>query len=466
MAFPYFTRGMDPGNSEETLGIGTSMMGETAYPSAVQGDPGTDATQLDVSEIPVGGILSSEDLAKMPLSDWIVHHVNSGKYPGVMWDDDAHTRFRIPATPYTSPQFRYQFEGELGVVYLRERGLTTTSSPGTTKGRRRLLSALRRTRGLHEVGRGKDPRDGHQYVIFRVRRPEELNCSICAVVYGAQDDWEHMQRFIMDIYSDKTRSQVVSAGNPQTLAPWQLMHVRIFYGQRQVAEHLTEHPPGARISAPPSAPLACLMDHVCPRGSAGQIFFPKPEQSCCAVEHRAILRTLAASVKGLCFTASDRGICVVCHNDGQVFFRGNTLPADSTPIPLPLGKPVKIYDPDVYFMQLAMTPPHTTATSHLHLPYVTLYLLPVSLDEPTMGRPKKYPPNKPWAKAAITLQIMPRPLWQGFVDAGLEATTAIDSATSMSGCVPVSADCGASGVDARPSGGGVDQGEGSSDAFP
>uniref|UniRef100_A0A674MQJ1 Interferon regulatory factor 9 n=1 Tax=Takifugu rubripes TaxID=31033 RepID=A0A674MQJ1_TAKRU len=30
------------------------------------------------------------------LRSWIVEQVNSGKYPGVTWDDDAKTMFRIP----------------------------------------------------------------------------------------------------------------------------------------------------------------------------------------------------------------------------------------------------------------------------------------------------------------------------------------------------------------------------------
>ncbi|QDQ69265.1 interferon regulatory factor 1 [Colobine gammaherpesvirus 1] len=404
--------GVRPGTSPESdpgLGTSTGVSGEDPLSMRRGNVTGQLEFNVNVEQFPATGAFSLEDLAKMPLKDWILSKVDSGKFLGLVWEDEAHTRFRIPATPPSHSAYRWEREGELGQAYLRERGITLSGVPGSKKGRRRLLAALRRTRSLHEVGCGRDERDGHQFVIFRVRRPEEHICSICAVVTGAPDDWENMSRLLIDIFRDESTAVATATSALPCFAPWRLFHIRVSYAGEVVAEFVTEEHNGVRISSPPSSSLKRPSEHVCPNGCAGQLWLPKPGRFSCMETKFRIIRTLAASVKGLLFTGSERGICVVCHNDGPVFFLGNTLPLDSTPVPLPLAKPVKIFDPDLYLLRLAASP-QLSQTDSL-LPYVILYLLPIMEGESQQGRPKKHPPNRPWQEAVITLEIMSKPIW-------------------------------------------------------
>nr|UQT64029.1 vIRF-1 [Human gammaherpesvirus 8] len=357
---------------------------------------------------------------KASIKDWIVCQVNSGKFPGVEWEDEERTRFRIPVTPLADPCFEWRRDGELGVVYIRERGnMPVDASFKGTRGRRRMLAALRRTRGLQEIGKGIS-QDGHHFLVFRVRKPEEEQCVECGVVAGAVHDFNNMARLLQEGFFSPGQclpGEIVTpvpscttAEGQEAVIDWGRLFIRMYYNGEQVHELLTTSQSGCRIS---SALRRDPAVHYCAVGSPGQVWLPNVPNLACEIAKRELCDTLDACAKGILLTSSCNGIFCVCYHNGPVHFIGNTVPPDSGPLLLPQGKPTRIFNPNTFLVGLANSP--LPAPSHVTCPLVKLWLgKPVAVGklEPHAPSPRDFAARcSNFSDACVVLEIMPKPLW-------------------------------------------------------
>ncbi|XP_037550175.1 interferon regulatory factor 9 [Nematolebias whitei] len=83
------------------------------------------------------------------LRSWMIEQVSSGKYPGVMWDDDDKTMFRIPWKHAGKHDFRKDEDAALFKAWAEFKGKPSDDSPAAWK--TRLRCALNKSPEFKEV---------------------------------------------------------------------------------------------------------------------------------------------------------------------------------------------------------------------------------------------------------------------------------------------------------------------------
>uniref|UniRef100_A0A1A7WJK8 Interferon regulatory factor 9 n=1 Tax=Iconisemion striatum TaxID=60296 RepID=A0A1A7WJK8_9TELE len=103
------------------------------------------------------------------LRSWIVEQVSSGKYPGVMWEDEAKTMFRIPWKHAGKHDFRKEEDAALFKAWAKFKGKLTDSeqdNPATWK--TRLRCALNKSPEFKEVNDRAQLDISEPYKVYRL----------------------------------------------------------------------------------------------------------------------------------------------------------------------------------------------------------------------------------------------------------------------------------------------------------
>ncbi|KAM7390119.1 hypothetical protein PAMA_008335 [Pampus argenteus] len=103
------------------------------------------------------------------LRNWIVEQVSSGKYPGLMWDDDAKTMFRIPWKHAGKQDFRKNEDAAIFKAWAEFKGkLTDEGRDNPAAWKTRLRCALNKSPEFKEVMERAQLDISEPYKVYRL----------------------------------------------------------------------------------------------------------------------------------------------------------------------------------------------------------------------------------------------------------------------------------------------------------
>ncbi|XP_038588118.1 interferon regulatory factor 9 [Micropterus salmoides] len=103
------------------------------------------------------------------LRSWIVEQVSSGKYPGLVWDDDAKTMFRIPWKHAGKQDFRKDEDAAIFKAWAEFKGkLTDGSQDNPASWKTRLRCALNKSSEFTEVMERAQLDISEPYKVYRL----------------------------------------------------------------------------------------------------------------------------------------------------------------------------------------------------------------------------------------------------------------------------------------------------------
>ncbi|XP_029955452.1 interferon regulatory factor 9 [Salarias fasciatus] len=103
------------------------------------------------------------------LRSWIVEQVSSGKYPGLMWDDDSKTRFRIPWKHAGKQDFRKDEDAAIFKAWAEFKGkLTDGTQDNPANWKTRLRCALNKSPEFEEVTERAQLDISEPYKVYRL----------------------------------------------------------------------------------------------------------------------------------------------------------------------------------------------------------------------------------------------------------------------------------------------------------
>ncbi|XP_047424171.1 interferon regulatory factor 9 isoform X2 [Mugil cephalus] len=103
------------------------------------------------------------------LRSWIVEQVSSGKYPGVMWDDEAKTMFRIPWKHAGKQDFRKDEDAAIFKAWAEFKGkLTDGGQDNPASWKTRLRCALNKSPEFKEVNERAQLDISEPYKVYRL----------------------------------------------------------------------------------------------------------------------------------------------------------------------------------------------------------------------------------------------------------------------------------------------------------
>ncbi|XP_024136032.1 interferon regulatory factor 9 [Oryzias melastigma] len=103
------------------------------------------------------------------LRSWIIEQVSSGKYPGVMWDDDAKTMFRIPWKHAGKQDFRKDEDAAIFKAWAQFKGKLTDGGQDNPAGwKTRLRCALNKSPEFKEVPERAQLDISEPYKVYRL----------------------------------------------------------------------------------------------------------------------------------------------------------------------------------------------------------------------------------------------------------------------------------------------------------
>ncbi|XP_023805875.1 interferon regulatory factor 9 [Oryzias latipes] len=103
------------------------------------------------------------------LRSWIIEQVSSGKYPGVMWDDDAKTMFRIPWKHAGKQDFRKDEDAAIFKAWAEFKGKLTDGGEDNPAGwKTRLRCALNKSPEFQEVPERAQLDISEPYKVYRL----------------------------------------------------------------------------------------------------------------------------------------------------------------------------------------------------------------------------------------------------------------------------------------------------------
>ncbi|KAF7214174.1 interferon regulatory factor 9 [Nothobranchius furzeri] len=103
------------------------------------------------------------------LRSWMVEQVSSGKYPGVMWEDEAKTMFRIPWKHAGKHDFRKEEDAALFMAWAKFKGkLTDSKQDNPAIWKTRLRCALNKSPEFKEVNERAQLDISEPYKVYRL----------------------------------------------------------------------------------------------------------------------------------------------------------------------------------------------------------------------------------------------------------------------------------------------------------
>ncbi|XP_027860562.1 interferon regulatory factor 9 [Xiphophorus couchianus] len=102
------------------------------------------------------------------LRSWIVDQVSSGKYPGVMWDDEAKTMFRIPWKHAGKHDFREDEDAALFKAWAEFKGKLANGEKNPAAWKTRLRCALNKSPEFKEVMERAQLDISEPYKVYRL----------------------------------------------------------------------------------------------------------------------------------------------------------------------------------------------------------------------------------------------------------------------------------------------------------
>ncbi|XP_044283862.1 interferon regulatory factor 8 isoform X2 [Varanus komodoensis] len=311
------------------------------------------------------------------LRQWLIEQINSGMYPGLIWEDDEKTMFRIPWKHAGKQDYNQEVDASIFKAWAIFKGKFKEgdkAEPATWK--TRLRCALNKSPDFEEVTDRSQLDISEPYKVYRIVPEEEQKCKMGMVngcglsevpemecnasaiedlmkepTSGVEeylgtikrspsplpetcrnppipDWWMHQSPPALSLMSGFTSYEPLHSGHSQ-------MVINFYYGGKLVGSTTTTRPEGCRISLGESPYVLESLEHV---------RFPSAD----AIPHerqRQITKKLFGHLeRGVLLHCNKQGIFIKRLSQGRVFWSGNTMLYKDKPNKLDRDEVVKIFD--------------------------------------------------------------------------------------------------------------------------
>ncbi|XP_048887355.1 interferon regulatory factor 8-like isoform X2 [Brienomyrus brachyistius] len=327
------------------------------------------------------------------LRQWLIEQIHSNRYPGLLWEDEDRTMFRIPWKHAGKQDYNQEIDASIFKAWAVFKGKFKEgdrAEPATWK--TRLRCALNKSPDFEEVTDRSQLDISEPYKVYRIVPEEEQKSRGAVVIHGGGGSSDvhsmdcstaELEELIKESSHDEYLSIIKKSHSPEEAprptppaqewwshsnlrsipvsqdppptgnfsAAFSQMMVTFFYGGKLVGSTLSTHPEGCRISLPPPA---MAVEALYGPESLQNIRFPSVE----LIEHerqRHVTRKLFGHLeRGVLVRANREGVFVKRLCQSRVFWSSQGSQYNPGPCKLERDAVVKIFDVGRFLQALQM----------------------------------------------------------------------------------------------------------------
>ncbi|KAM7057875.1 interferon regulatory factor 8 [Molossus nigricans] len=322
------------------------------------------------------------------LRQWLIEQIDSNMYPGLIWENDEKSMFRIPWKHAGKQDYNQEVDASIFKAWAVFKGKFKEgdkAEPATWK--TRLRCALNKSPDFEEVTDRSQLDISEPYKVYRIVPEEEQKCKLGVPTPGCVNEVPEMEcghseidELIKEPSVDEYMGIVKRSPSPpeacrsQLLPDWWVqqpsaglplvtgystydahhsafsqMVISFYYGGKLVGQTTTTCPEGCRLSlSQPGLPSAKLYG---PEGLE-LVRFP-PADTIPSERQRQVTRKLFGHLeRGVLLHSNRQGVLVKRLCQGRVFYSGNAVLCKDRPNKLERDEVVKVFDTCQFFREL------------------------------------------------------------------------------------------------------------------
>ncbi|NXR23489.1 IRF4 factor, partial [Cinclus mexicanus] len=330
----------------------------------------------------------AEPGSPMRLKEWLIAQIDSGRYPGLRWENRHRTLFRIPWKHASKQDYRQQEDAALFKAWAVYKGKyhegTDKADPSTWK--TRLRCALNKSTDFQEVPERSQLDISEPYKVYQIVTDRVCDAGICSCLQGStagspkkeesQKDmlesahvspqpWlsgHHTERgcLVRGVFYGWSPTHGQLLPGPPSYLPvenvnnsdcW--LHIRLYYCGVLVKEVTTRTAEGCRIT---TSTVPADSEHLYGPSCMEQIKFPPPQvlsghgHVVCMTD--VLERLLPHLERGVLLWVAPEGVFMKRQCQGRVYWNGPLAPHKNWPNKLERERTYKLLDTQQYLQQV------------------------------------------------------------------------------------------------------------------
>ncbi|XP_040465403.1 interferon regulatory factor 4-like isoform X4 [Falco naumanni] len=303
----------------------------------------------------------AEPGAPMRLKEWLIAQIDSGRYPGLRWENRHRTLFRIPWKHAAKQDYRQQQDAALFKAWAIYKGKyhegTDKADPSTWK--TRLRCALNKSTDFQEVPERSQLDISEPYKVYQIVSDDTWDAEKDGDMQSP--DSKHQQGSTAGSLEEANQKGTMETCHvsPLPLLSAQLakrdcwLHVRLYYCDVLVKEVTTRTAEGCRIT---SRAVPADSERLYGPSCMEQIEFPPPRvlggSGRLAGMTDVLERLLPHLDRGVLLWVAPEGVFMKRQCQGRVYWNGPLAPHRDWPNKLEREKTYKLLDTQQFLQQL------------------------------------------------------------------------------------------------------------------
>ncbi|KAM8947686.1 interferon regulatory factor 8 [Pelodytes ibericus] len=315
------------------------------------------------------------------LRQWLIEQIDSGFYPGLVWENDKKTLFRIPWKHAGKQDYNQEVDASIFKAWAVFKGKFKEgdkAEPATWK--TRLRCALNKSPDFEEVTDRSQLDISEPYKVYRIVPEDEQKCKTACVntneatdmecssseIETSTDDYlalikrspspakdtcqKHPSQdwFIYPHNTGVPEMEAYPMYEPMSPAFSQLI-IKFFYGGKMVSHVTTTRTEGCRISL---GQHLTGVEKLYGMENLENVRFP-PAEYIGGERQKHVMKKLFGHLdRGVLLFSNRQGIFIKRLCQGRVFWSGNCMPYKDRPNKLDRDEVVKIFDANMYLREL------------------------------------------------------------------------------------------------------------------
>uniref|UniRef100_A0A8C5SJJ7 Interferon regulatory factor 8 n=1 Tax=Laticauda laticaudata TaxID=8630 RepID=A0A8C5SJJ7_LATLA len=318
------------------------------------------------------------------LRQWLIEQIDSGLYPGLIWENEEKTMFRIPWKHAGKQDYNQEVDASIFKAWAVFKGKYKEgekAEPATWK--TRLRCALNKSPDFEEVTERSQLDISEPYKVYRIVPEEEqkcklglgpkctlneitdMDCNPSSIEELMKETPSGVEEYLGTIKRSPSPLQE-SCRNPpipdwwihqsspalslmtgfaayEPLLACSQMMINFYYGGKLVGNTTTSRPEGCRISLGEAPYCQDSLEHV---------QFPSAELIPNERQRQITRKLFGHLERGVLLHCNKQGIFIKRLSQGRVFWSGNTMACREKPNKLDRDEVVKIFDTNYFLREL------------------------------------------------------------------------------------------------------------------
>ncbi|KAG8144165.1 hypothetical protein E2320_001276 [Naja naja] len=244
------------------------------------------------------------------LRQWLIEQIDSGLYPGLIWENEEKTMFRIPWKHAGKQDYNQEVDASIFKYKEGEK-----AEPATWK--TRLRCALNKSPDFEEVTERSQLDISEPYKVYRIVPEEEQKCKLglgpkCTL--NEITDMDCNPSSIEELMKETPSAVEEYLGTIKRT--YSQMMINFYYGGKLVGSTTTSRPEGCRISLGEAPYCQDSLEHV---------QFPSAELIPNERQRQITRKLFGHLERGVLLHCNKQGIFIKRLSQGRVFWSGNTM---------------------------------------------------------------------------------------------------------------------------------------------